>query len=315
MPSTCFICHSSADATECAKLADCLESRGWECWIAPRDIPVGSNYPHEIVEGIKRCDSFLILLTNQAAVSPHILRELELACGQGKRIIPLRLPGVELGNSMEYLLASVQWIEVTAGELFSNPQAVADRVIRGSGARLGKRPPGQVGLKPIFGLVVALLLCAAMGYGVWRFMNRAPAGTQVREVVKVVQKDPPAPAPPKVVIVKDVAVNGDWNCIVSSGYEIEWSLRMETKAGRITATGPKSKVNGKKANSTESKTVLRLDGDVSGDRWKGEYVEDAVVKQFRGTFDVRFAPDFKSFEGTLMDGKKEASARFSGTSR
>jgi hypothetical protein len=40
-----------------------------------------------------------------------------------------------------------------------------------------------------------------------------------------------------------------------------------------------------------------------------------VVKEFRGTFDVRFSPDSKSFEGTLMDGKKGASARFSGTSK
>ena len=50
-----FLSYSSADkATALAVLAG-LEDQGIRCWIAPRDIPAGSEYGQQIVEAVKTC--------------------------------------------------------------------------------------------------------------------------------------------------------------------------------------------------------------------------------------------------------------------
>lgn len=315
MSRSCFICHSSNDAPECVELVAALEKRGWQCWIAPRDIPVGSSYPHEIVEGIKQCDTFLVLLTNTAATSPHILRELELALGQGKRIIPLRLPGVVLGNAMEYLLASVQWIEVTAGDLFSAPERVADRIIGGEGTRLGKTSSGNSPRLLLYGIAALAIsgpiwFLTSDSWQSWLHPTEQPQPFQMPPVVKVT-----ATPPPKAVVVQEVDVAdvaGNWLCTVASAHQIEWEMVLTSEAGRISGTGPKSKVNGVKANSTERKTTLNLDGQLQRTTWSGSFVEDAKSKQFKGSFEVEFTKDFRSFSGTLKDSQGNKSANFTG---
>ena len=49
MPIDLFISHSTADAETAQVLVRDFENRGITCWIAPRDIPMGSSYQNEIV--------------------------------------------------------------------------------------------------------------------------------------------------------------------------------------------------------------------------------------------------------------------------
>ena len=49
-----FISHSSNDKKVANDLCDSLETIGYRCWIAPRDIPPGSRYESEIVNAINR---------------------------------------------------------------------------------------------------------------------------------------------------------------------------------------------------------------------------------------------------------------------
>jgi hypothetical protein len=172
-----FICHSSTDGIEAMALAVALEARGKSCWIAPRNIGAGTNYPHEIVEGIKRCPDFVIVLSNAAVRSDHILRELEMAVNQRKRIIPIRLSGVELGNSVSYLLASVQWIEVREDELRNAPGRVADQILGGAGSRLAYEPTKARTGGVWIGAAAAGLVALAAAAGAWKagwFGSRQP---------------------------------------------------------------------------------------------------------------------------------------------
>jgi hypothetical protein len=47
-----FICHSSKDKNAVNMVLTAIESSGYSCWIAPRDIRPGRMYPEEIVEAI-----------------------------------------------------------------------------------------------------------------------------------------------------------------------------------------------------------------------------------------------------------------------
>ncbi|WAC20365.1 toll/interleukin-1 receptor domain-containing protein [Luteolibacter sp. SL250] len=149
-------------------LAVALEARGKSCWIAPRNIGAGTNYPHEIVEGIKRCPEFVIVLSNAAVRSDHILRELEMAVNQRKKIIPIRLSGVELGNSVSYLLASVQWIEVREDEWKNAPGRVADQILGGAGSRIAYEPAKARTGEVWIGAAAAGLVALAAAAGAWK---------------------------------------------------------------------------------------------------------------------------------------------------
>lgn len=111
-----FISHSSADAEDAAALVIDLENRGISCWIAPRDVPMGSAYQEQIVEAVEDCRAMLLLFSEAANQSEHVLREVELAANARKPIYPLRIGDVLPAKGLKFLLANKQWIERKAIE-------------------------------------------------------------------------------------------------------------------------------------------------------------------------------------------------------
>jgi hypothetical protein len=49
-----FISHSTKDKETAEAICRRLESEGIECWIAPRDIKVGSEWSEAIMRGIAK---------------------------------------------------------------------------------------------------------------------------------------------------------------------------------------------------------------------------------------------------------------------
>jgi len=111
MPIDLFISHSTADAETAQVLVRDFENRGITCWIAPRDIPMGSSYQNEIVAAIERCRAMLLLFSVAANDSEHVLREVELAAQGKKPIYPLRIDATEPQGGLRYMLANKQWVE------------------------------------------------------------------------------------------------------------------------------------------------------------------------------------------------------------
>jgi len=95
-----------ADAV-CAK----LESRNIRCWIAPRDINPGKNFPEAIIEGIEDGKVVVVIFSSSANNSPHVTRELTHAVNKGRIIIPFRIEDVIPSKSMEYLIGVPHWLD------------------------------------------------------------------------------------------------------------------------------------------------------------------------------------------------------------
>jgi formylglycine-generating enzyme required for sulfatase activity len=106
-----FISHSSADAETALALVTDFENRNITCWMAPRDIPMGSSYHEEIVQAIENSRAVLLLFSNAANKSEHVLREVELAAQGKKPILPLRIDVSEPAGGLKYMLANKQWVE------------------------------------------------------------------------------------------------------------------------------------------------------------------------------------------------------------
>ncbi len=105
-----FISHSSNDAACAQEVCALLENGGHRCFIAPRDIRSGREYAEELILGIERSDVIVLLMTNAANRSPHVLREVEHAASSGIPIMVYQLEDVELTKSMEYFLMTNQWV-------------------------------------------------------------------------------------------------------------------------------------------------------------------------------------------------------------
>lgn len=106
-----FISHSSADAETARALVTDFENRNITCWMAPRDIPMGSSYHEEIVAAIENSRAVLLLFSGAANKSEHVLREVELAAQGKKPIYPLRIDVSEPAGGLKYMLANKQWVE------------------------------------------------------------------------------------------------------------------------------------------------------------------------------------------------------------
>lgn len=105
-----FLSHSSKEKDMAESLCKWLEEREFKCFLAPRDIPAGTEYAEQIVSGIDSSDAMILMMSENANKSPHVLREVERAVSKGVPILLYNLEEVELSKSMEYFLMTHQWV-------------------------------------------------------------------------------------------------------------------------------------------------------------------------------------------------------------
>ena len=103
-----FISYSTKDQAQAETVRDILEKNGIPCWMAPRDIPGGSNYTKEIPVAIRSCQVFVLVLSDNAQSSPWVLKELDMAVNCGKVILPFMLEDCQLNDEFNFLLTGAQ---------------------------------------------------------------------------------------------------------------------------------------------------------------------------------------------------------------
>ncbi len=111
-----FISHSSKEAHIAEQICNILEQNGSDCFLAPRNIRSGYEYASEILNGIDNSDAVILLLSENANTSPHILREIERAVSKSIPIIVYKLEDVTLSKSLEYFLMTHQWYNAKKGD-------------------------------------------------------------------------------------------------------------------------------------------------------------------------------------------------------
>ncbi len=103
-----FISYSSKDLPQAQAVRHVLEQNGITCWMAPADIPGGSNYTKEIPIAIRNCQAFVLMLSANAQQSHWVLKELDSAVNAGKIILPFQLEDVPLRDEFNFLLTGAQ---------------------------------------------------------------------------------------------------------------------------------------------------------------------------------------------------------------
>lgn len=103
-----FISYSTIDSENAETVRNVLEKNGLSCWMAPRDIPGGSNYTKEIPIAIRNCKVFVLILSKNAQGSHWVLKELDSAVNCGKVILPFMLEDCILNDEFNFLLTGAQ---------------------------------------------------------------------------------------------------------------------------------------------------------------------------------------------------------------
>lgn len=93
---TVFLSHASADSAVALGVCEAIERAGMICWIAPRHVTPGVFYADEIVHAIDAAKALVLILSQNAAASPHVLREVERAASKRHPLVALRIDRAQL---------------------------------------------------------------------------------------------------------------------------------------------------------------------------------------------------------------------------
>jgi hypothetical protein len=109
-PKAAFISHASGDADFAKRLCNSLEAKGFPCWLAERDLPPAALWPDMLVRAIEQSSFFLLLASEKAVGSPHVITEVNLAHSCGKQICTVLMPPVTVSREINYYIARWNWL-------------------------------------------------------------------------------------------------------------------------------------------------------------------------------------------------------------
>ncbi len=93
-----FISHSSKDKPIADAICASLEAAGIGCWIAPRNIAPGEDFPTAIAKGIAQSRAMVLLFSANANSSQEISRELFIASRYKLATIGFKIEDVVLSE-------------------------------------------------------------------------------------------------------------------------------------------------------------------------------------------------------------------------
>jgi hypothetical protein len=119
-----FISHSSKDKSIADAICNQLESAGIPCWIAPRDIEVGSDWTRGVMQGIAKCRVFVLVFTDHANDSEHVGREVANAFSLGLAVKALEFLRALEASRNRWSTRSVFWTK-PSGSIQSSLSPIA----------------------------------------------------------------------------------------------------------------------------------------------------------------------------------------------
>lgn len=123
-----FVSYASQDAAVAGSIVKVLEKAGFSCWIAPRNVVPGDVYADAIVRAIDAARILVLALSQHAAASPHVLREVERASSKRHHIVAFRIDLAPLPAALEYFLNTSHWLDASSGSVDGPLQTLVEAV-------------------------------------------------------------------------------------------------------------------------------------------------------------------------------------------
>src|SRR5512137_1952218 len=106
-----FISYSHHDKAIADGICANLEQAGIRCWIAPRDIAPGHDWPTSISDAITKSRVMVLIFSSHSNKSEDVSRELILAADSRLIIVPFKIEPIEPEPGKKYYLARTHWLD------------------------------------------------------------------------------------------------------------------------------------------------------------------------------------------------------------
>jgi hypothetical protein len=107
-----FVSYSTLDRQEAENPCRALEQRKIHCWIAPRDVPPGSDWDEEIVDAIDQTAAMVLVLSGNSNESVHVKHEIERSVSKGKAVFPVRIANVLPSKKLALHISTRHWVDL-----------------------------------------------------------------------------------------------------------------------------------------------------------------------------------------------------------
>jgi hypothetical protein len=127
-PHGIFGLEREAHSGEVDKINAVPSSAGIRCWIAPRDVPAGMNWPSAILDSISQSRLMVLIFSSHAIESKDVQREVAHAFRNDVIVIPLRIENVQPSGDMAYFISTTHWLDAMTSPLESHLHRLCQNV-------------------------------------------------------------------------------------------------------------------------------------------------------------------------------------------
>jgi hypothetical protein len=169
-----FISYATDDSVVAERICQLLERQGVPCWVAPRDVPPGCEWPEAITKAIANAPALVLVLSEHANQSDFVVREVSLAADRPIPVFPVRIREVAPSGRVALFIGAVQWLDAFTPPIDQQIAKLAEaiRPLIGEGPELPPPPPpaSQRRTAPWLLLLVLSFLCPFLGSAAWQFL-------------------------------------------------------------------------------------------------------------------------------------------------
>jgi hypothetical protein len=135
MANDVFISYSRKDQEFVTRLASDLDEKVAGVWFDKSDIQAGQKWRDAIMDGVRECKVFILVLSPDAAESKWVNEEVNKALALGKSIIPILYRPANLTGGLKELVSEIQYLDLRSGSYADNFLKLVDGIVAAGAAR------------------------------------------------------------------------------------------------------------------------------------------------------------------------------------
>ena len=141
MTKEIFISYSRRDQEFVTRLASDLNAQVAGVWFDQSTIELGQKWHDEIMEGIRECKAFILVLSPDSMESKYVNEEVSKALELGKTIFPVIYRPAKWSGQFESIISEVQTLDLRSGSYTDSFHNLVDGLITaGAGKASGELP-------------------------------------------------------------------------------------------------------------------------------------------------------------------------------
>lgn len=169
MSKDVFISYSRRDQEFVTRLASDLDTQVTDVWFDQSTIQLGQDWQDEIMEGIRDCKAFILVLSPDSLESRYVQEEVNKALELGKTIFPVIYRPAKWTGQFESLVKEIQTLDLRSGSYTDSFQKLVDGLIeagaaKASGATPFLRQPQHTSLRLVFSKIPGWAMAWSIGW-------------------------------------------------------------------------------------------------------------------------------------------------------